>query len=144
MSSVARTPTGFDIHIPFVEHIGLHLLEKRDGLARMRLEPRPEFENSWGAIHGGVLLSVLDVVLSSSSRSLDETCIGATTVEIKTNFISASRGVMLAEGRAQRAGRSLIYAEGELRDEGGTLLAKATGTFKLVYPKLDTSVNGEL
>jgi uncharacterized protein (TIGR00369 family) len=133
LSSVSSLPTGFDIHIPFVEHIGLRLLEKRDGIARMRLDPRPEFENSWGAIHGGVLLSVLDVVLSSSSRSLDETCIGATTVEIKTNFIAASRGVMLAEGRAQRAGRSLIYAEGELRDEEGALLAKATGTFKLLY-----------
>ena len=60
--------------------------------SRMRLDPRPEFENSWGSIHGGVLMSVLDVVLSSSGRSLDETCIGATTVEIKINFIAAARG----------------------------------------------------
>jgi acyl-coenzyme A thioesterase PaaI-like protein len=41
---------------------------------------------------------------------------------------------VLADGRAQRAGRSLIYSEGDVRDAGGTLLAKASGTFKLVYP----------
>jgi acyl-coenzyme A thioesterase PaaI-like protein len=41
---------------------------------------------------------------------------------------------VLAEARAQRAGRSLIFSEGELRSEDGTLLAKATGTFKLLYP----------
>jgi len=42
---------------------------------------------------------------------------------------------VIAEGRAQRAGRSLLFAEGELRDGGGTVVAKATGTFKLVYPR---------
>jgi len=31
-----------------------------------------------------------------------------------------------------------IFSEGELRSEDGTLLAKATGTFKLLYPKLET------
>ena len=127
--------TGFDIHVPFVEHLGLRMLEKRPGHARMRLDPKPEFENSWGGMHGGVLLTLLDVVLSTAGRSLDPQCYGAATVEIKTNFIAAARGAVLAEARAQRAGRSLIFSEGELRDEAGTLLAKATGTFKLFYPK---------
>jgi acyl-coenzyme A thioesterase PaaI-like protein len=57
---------------------------------------------------------------------------GATTV---SNFLAAATGSLLTEGRAQRAGRSLIFAEGEVRDADGTLLAKASGTFKLLYPK---------
>jgi len=73
--------------------------------------------------------------LASAWRSLDEECNGALTVEIKVNFIAAATGIVLAEGRAQRAGRSLIFSEGELRSEDGALLAKATGTFKLLYPK---------
>ena len=48
--------------------------------------------------------------------------------------MGAAKGAVLGEGRAQRAGRSLIFSEGELRAEDGTLLAKATGTFKLLYP----------
>jgi len=133
--AMTRTATGFDIHVPFVEHLGLQLLEKRNGVVRMRLEPQPEFENSWGSMHGGALMTLLDVALATAVRSLDEHCNGAMTVEIKVNFIAAAVGPVLAEGRAQRAGRSLIFSEGELRSEDGTLLAKATGTFKLLYPK---------
>ena len=128
------TQTNVDIHIPFVEHLGIQLLEKADGIMRLRFTPRAEHLNSWNGIHGGVLMSLLDVALSSAARSLDVGCIGATTVELKANFLSAATDAVLGEGRAQRAGRSLIFAEGELRRLDGTLVAKGTGTFKLIYP----------
>jgi uncharacterized protein (TIGR00369 family) len=127
--------TNFDIHVPFVEHLGMRLLEKADGRSLIQFDPRPEHLNSWNGVHGGVLLSVLDVALSSAARALDPACIGATTIEMKTNFLAAATGPILTEGRAQRAGRSLIFAEGEVRDADGMLLAKASGTFKLLYPK---------
>jgi uncharacterized protein (TIGR00369 family) len=131
---MAEQKAGFNIHVPFVEHLGVRITERGDGLARLRLDSRPELENSWGSVHGGVLMTLLDVALASAGRSLDDKCNGALTVEMKVNFIAAAAGAVLGEGRAQRAGRSLIFAEGELRSEDGTLLAKATGTFKLLYP----------
>jgi uncharacterized protein (TIGR00369 family) len=127
--------TRFDINIPFVEHLGLQLLEKGDGRVRIRLEPRPEHLNSWNGVHGGVLMTLLDAALSSAARSLDPACIGATTVEMKINFLSAASGPVIAEGFAQRTGRSLIFSEGEASDSSGKVLAKASGTFKLIYPK---------
>ena len=131
---MAAQKAGFDIHVPFVEHLGVQILQKGDGVVRLRLDPRPELENSWGSVHGGVLMTLLDVALASAGRSLDDGCNGALTVEMKVNFIAAANGPVLGEGRAQRADRSLIFSEGELRAEDGTLLAKATGTFKLLYP----------
>lgn len=124
----------FDITMPFVELLGFRLLEKRDGTARVAFEPKPEHFNSWKAIHGGAVMSLLDVALSSACRALDDSCIGCLTVEIKVNFIAAAAGPVVAEARAQRAGRSLLFSEGELRDESGATLAKAVGTFKLIYP----------
>ena len=132
---MAQQKAGFDIHVPFVEHLGMQITEKKSGLVRLRLDPRPELENSWGSLHGGVLMTLLDVALASAGRALDDSCNGALTVEMKVNFIAAATGPVLGEGRAQRAGRSLIFSEGELTSEDGTLLAKATGTFKLLYPK---------
>jgi uncharacterized protein (TIGR00369 family) len=123
---MAQQKAGFDIHVPFVEHLGMRITDKRPGLVRLRLDPRPELENSWGSLHGGVL--------ASAGRALDDNCNGALTVEMKVNFIAAATGPVLGEGRARRAGRSLIFSEGELTSEDGTLLAKATGTFKLLYP----------
>jgi uncharacterized protein (TIGR00369 family) len=132
--SAAQTGAGdFDVLIPFVEHLGFRLLEKSGGRARVAFRPGPEHLNSWNAIHGGGVMTLLDVALSSACRGLDTACIGATTVEMKVNFIGPARGEVVAEGRAQRAGRSLIFAEGELRDAAGAVVAKATGTFKLVY-----------
>jgi len=132
---MAEQKAGFNIHVPFVEHLGINILERGDGVVKLRLDPRPELANSWGSVHGGVLMTMLDVALASAGRALDDTCNGALTVEMKVNFIAAASGAVLGEGRAQRAGRSLIFSEGELRGEDGTLLAKATGTFKLLYPK---------
>mgnify|MGYP001282409225 CR=1 FL=1 len=131
---MAEAKAGFYIHVPFIEHLGIRILEKGDGVVKVRLDPRPEFANSWGSLHGGALMTLLDVALASAGRSLDDKCNGALTVEIKVNFIAAANGPVLGEGRAQRAGRSLIFSEGELRSEDGTLLAKATGTVKLLYP----------
>lgn len=131
---MAEQKAGFNIHVPFVEHLDIRIVEKSEGLVKLRLDPRPELANSWGSVHGGVLMTMLDVALASAGRSLDENCNGALTVEMKVNFIAAATGPVLGEGRAQRAGRSLIFSEGELRGEDGTLLAKATGTFKLLYP----------
>lgn len=125
----------FDITMPFIELLGFELLHKKDGVARIKLEPTAEHLNSWNSLHGGVVMTLLDVALSSSARALDATCSGCATVEMKTNFLAGARGAVIAEGRAQRAGKSLIYAEGELRDAQGALLAKASGTFKLLYPK---------
>ena len=135
---MAAQKAGFNIHVPFLEHLGIRILDKTPGTVRLRLDPRPELENSWGSMHGGVLMTLLDVALASAGRSLDESCNGALTVEIKVNFIAAASGAVLGVGRAQRAGRSLIFSEGELTSEEGVLLAKATGTFKLLYPKPET------
>jgi uncharacterized protein (TIGR00369 family) len=132
---VGSKATSFDINVPFVEHLGLKLIEKGEGRALIRFEPGPEHLNSWKGVHGGALMTLLDVALSSAARSLDPVCIGAATVEMKANFLAAATGPILAEGFAQRAGRSLIFAEGAVSDPAGTVLAKASGTFKLVYPK---------
>jgi uncharacterized protein (TIGR00369 family) len=123
----------FDIVMPFVEMLGFEMVHKKDGVARISLEPRTDHLNSWKSLHGGVVMTLLDVALSSAARSLDETCIGCATVEMKTNFLAGASGTVVAEGRAQRAGRSLIFAEGELRDAAGRVQAKANGTFKLLY-----------
>jgi uncharacterized protein (TIGR00369 family) len=124
----------FDIDIPFVHLLGIELLEKADGRARIGFTPAPDHLNSWKGIHGGVVMSLLDTALSTASRSLDPACIGCSTVEMKTNFLAAATGPVVTIGRAQRAGRSLIYAEGEVADAQGNVFAKANGTFKLIYP----------
>ena len=127
-------PSGLDMVVPYAEKLGVRAGHKREGDVGLLVDLREEHLNSWQVAAGGVLMSVLDIVMGLSAKSLDEASIGATTVELKTNFIKAATGRITARGRAQRAGRSLVFAEGELHNDARELVARATGTFKLRYP----------
>jgi len=125
---------GFAITIPYAGHLGIHRLAEAPGRVTAGLTIVPELMNSWHVAHGGALMSLLDVTCGMSAKSLDPQATGATTVELKVNFLAAATGDLVAEGHARRAGRSLVFVEGEVRDAAGQVLAKATGTFKLRLP----------
>lgn len=126
--------TGLDIYVPFAEDLGVRRTEAQPGRVKLVLALRPEHMNSWHVAHGGVVMGLLDIAMGMSAKSLDPESTGATTIELKTNFLKAATGTVTSEGKAIRAGRSLVFVEGELRGEDGALLAKASGTFKLRYP----------
>lgn len=129
--------TGLDIYVPYAEDLGIQLLHREPGSVCIALDLREEHMNSWEVAHGGIIMGLLDIAMGMSAKSLEPESNGATTVEMKTNFLKAAVGRVTAEGFAQRAGRSLVYVEAELRNEEEELLAKATGTFKLRFPKTE-------
>lgn len=125
----------FGLTIPFGDYVGIEPLEQGDGFVRTALEIKPELMNSWGVAHGGAVMTLLDLTLGMAARSVDMRSNGSITVELKVNFIKAATGRVHAEGRATRCGKSLVFSEGEVRDAGDDLCAKATGTFKLLLPR---------
>ena len=61
---------------------------------------------------------------------------GYTTLEFKVNLVRAltvATGEVRAEGRIVHAGQRVATAEGDIRDDGGRILAHATTTC-LVFP----------
>ena len=58
---------------------------------------------------------------------------GCNTLEIKVAFYQPARlgQLVTAEGWVERMGRSTVFLEGELRDEAGSVLAKASSTARL-------------
>jgi uncharacterized protein (TIGR00369 family) len=127
--------SGLDMNIPFAEKLGVRMVHRRVGDVGLELELIDDHMNSWQMAHGGVIMSMFDIVMGTSAKTLDDASSGATTVELKTNFLKAATGRVTARALAQRAGRSLVFVEGELRNEPQDLLARATGTFKLRYPR---------
>jgi uncharacterized protein (TIGR00369 family) len=126
--------SGFDIDIPYAEYLGIRRVSVEPGHVTAALTIQAELQNSWHVAHGGSIMSLLDVTCGMSAKSLDSHANGATTVELKVNFLASATGEVIAEGYARKAGRSLVFVEGEVRDAAGHVLAKATGTFKLRYP----------
>ena len=129
----------FGVTIPFVEELGIRLVEQNRERAIVSLKHRPQLLNSWGAAHGGVLMTMLDLVMSMAVRGHYNVRAGVLTVDMSVAFLNASTGDVFAEGRVLHAGRSTAFCEGEARDSEGRILSKAIGTFKLLPEKKDTS-----
>ncbi|MFZ5520328.1 MAG: PaaI family thioesterase [Pseudomonadota bacterium] len=126
----------FPVHIPFVELLGLELLSMGDGRAELRLPPRPEHQNSFHIPHGGVVMTVLDVVMAHAARSLNVDGQGqqhgVVTIEMKTSFMKAGSGVLTARGEVLHRTATLAFCDGRLVDASGACCAQATGTFKFL------------
>ncbi|NLD55501.1 MAG: PaaI family thioesterase [Burkholderiaceae bacterium] len=147
----------FPAPIPYIESLGVELLEMADGRSVAAMTPKPEHRNSWGVVHGGVLMALLDFAMSMASRSAVRPAgagsaeagtpsapakpaaaaeaaapptEGSLTVEMKTSFLRPARGRLTVTGRCLQPGRSLSFCEAEIADAGGALIARASGTFK--------------
>ena len=124
----------FSVHIPFVAHLGFALQKFEGGEAEIAFNPKPEHDNSFNVVHGGASMTLLDVAMAHAARSV-EPAMGCVTIEMKTSFMRAAKGPLLAKGRLLHRTATLAFTEGSIVDAAGKLCAHATGTFKFV-PRL--------
>jgi uncharacterized protein (TIGR00369 family) len=132
MLSPVSKPQPFPSDIPFLHDLGVEFMGMADGRAEVALTLQPRHMNSWHVTHGGVVMTLLDVVMSMAGRSLDPDARGGVTIEMKTSFMEPggrSGGRIVARGHAFHRSRTMCFCEGELWD-GERLVAKAMGTFK--------------
>ena len=124
----------FPVHIPFVQLLGFELQRVDPGAAEIHLELREELTNSWGVAHGGVTMTLLDVVMASAARSPakagEAAQPGVVTIEMKTSFMRPGQGRLIATGRRLHMTASLAFCEGTLYGANGELVGHASGTFK--------------
>ncbi|MGX5651254.1 PaaI family thioesterase [Hydrogenophaga borbori] len=126
----------FSVRIPFVDLLGFRLERMEGGEAQMAYDPAPEHLNSFDVVHGGVGMTLLDVVMAHAARSLQPD-MGCVTIEMKTSFVRAAKGPLLARGLVLHRTATMAFTEGRVLDAGGQLCSHATGTFKFV-PRLPT------
>lgn len=124
---------------PFLQLVGGELEERGEGYVRFSLELRPHHTNPHGVMHGGVVTTLMDEAAASVIASLRgrEAVAAAphTPVAMSVSFLSAARSgqEVVVEGRALRLGRSVAFAEAEVRRRPGEeLIAKGRFTFVIL------------
>jgi len=61
---------------------------------------------------------------------------GLVNIDLKLNYLkSISTGIMTAQGRCIRAGRTINYAEASVKDKEGNLIAHGTSTLMVLPGK---------
>ncbi|EDQ90056.1 uncharacterized protein MONBRDRAFT_16317, partial [Monosiga brevicollis MX1] len=86
--------------------------------------------NSYGMLHGGATMTIIDIVGTLALLSRDVNKAGV-SVEVNTSFISAAREgeQLIAEGRVLRLGRKLGYTQVDIiNPKTGQLVATGRHT----------------
>jgi uncharacterized protein (TIGR00369 family) len=94
-------------------------------------QPDESMYNPIGAVHGGLMCTLLDSVTGCALHSTLPVGKGYTTVEIKVNYLKAVRlgsGVLTATGTVVKAGARVGFTEGVVTDGSGAVVATATAT----------------
>jgi uncharacterized protein (TIGR00369 family) len=121
----------FGVEIPFVAHLGFELKQFEGGLSQIDYDPKPEHLNSFNVVHGGASMTLLDVTMAVAARSVAPE-MGVVTIEMKTSFMQAARGPLVAKGKLIHRTKTMAFTEASIFDAEGKICAHATGTFKYV------------
>ena len=114
---------------PAARLIGFEVPESGGGRAVVTLQAGPQHTNPMGTMHGGILCDIADAAMGIAFASTLGAGESFTTVELKINFLRPVRQALLrAEGRVVHRGRTIGYAECDVLDENGKLIAKSNST----------------
>lgn len=122
---------------PISSHIGLGIVAVSDGDIVMTAEPHESHYNPIGSVHGGFFATLLDSVCGCAVHSTLPAGVGYTSLELKVSFlrgITADTGTVTAHGWVTKRGRSAAFAEGDIRDSQGRVLATASSTLLVIGP----------
>jgi uncharacterized protein (TIGR00369 family) len=131
MTSDTKPVEYFGLKIPFLAHLGVVPEYAKDGKSRISLDLKPEYENSFGIAHGGVIMTLLDFAMGAAARSISDVPLGAMTIDMSVSFLRPSIGKIVVEGTILKPGKTINYCEAIVLNEAGEITAKSSGTFML-------------
>ncbi|MGK5115327.1 PaaI family thioesterase [Geodermatophilus sp. CPCC 205506] len=107
-----------------------------EGTVEFRCLPDESAYNPIGVVHGGLVCTLLDSVAGCAVHSTLPSGVGYTSLEIEVSCLRPVRnggGELTAIGRVTKPGRRAAFADGEVRDGDGRLIATVSSTC-LVFP----------
>ena len=108
----------------FREHAGLQV----DG-STVAVDATDEHLNPHGAVHGGLLATMLDVAMSGAVAETGGT--SPMTVSLTVTYLEPGRpGRLEARAKVRKRGKRLLVVEGEVVQDGD-VLADALATFSV-------------
>jgi uncharacterized protein (TIGR00369 family) len=115
---------------PFVRHMGMRISALGWGTAMFELEAAAFRMQPFQVMHGGNLATLIDsATFWSCYLAMGSDDDGLASVDLKLNYLAPARLEPLrCEARLIKGGKTLLYAEGEVRAPDGRLLAHGTST----------------
>ncbi|MFC1828777.1 PaaI family thioesterase [Thermodesulfobacteriota bacterium] len=121
---------------PFPKHLSMKLKSIGIGAARVELEVLECHLQPFQMVHGGVLATLIDTATFwSVFLKLPEDA-GMVNIDLKLNYLKpVNEGLLVAEGRSIRSGRTISYAEASVKNTDGEIIAHGTSTLMALQGK---------
>ena len=99
------------------------------GTIEIAFHPDDRMLNPQGSIQGGFVAAMLDDTMGPALVSMSAGTLMPRSIDLNVSFIRpVMPGRVIGRGRVVKAGKSVVFLEGELFDEQGDLLARATSS----------------
>ena len=116
--------------VPFTRLLGARREFSEGGRARLVLDPRPELGNVIGAVHGGVVFTLMDVAMASAAVSLFDFTRTAVTLNMNSSFLEPGRGTLAADAEVVQHDDSVAWCRASVTDAEGRVIAQAQASFR--------------
>ena len=115
---------------PFVRHMGMRITDLAWGRATFEMAAAEFRLQPFNVVHGGNLATLIDTAAFwACFLPLDSDDDGLASVDLKLNYLAPARVEPLhCAGTLIKAGKTLSYAEAEVRAGDGRLIAHGTST----------------
>lgn len=125
---------GFIVGAPFARVLGVVVDRIDVDRVRLTLPYRDDVTTIGDLVHGGAIAGLVDVAATAAcwaSPDLDPNARG-TTIGFAINYLNAGRAQdLIADAEVIQRGRAISVADVHVRSADGTLVARATVTYKL-------------
>ena len=119
--------------IPFVQLVGMELIEMRDGEATVNLKMRDELRQPHGLLHGGATASVIDTAMAFAVVTKLNDDQKASTVDLNVYYLRpVTKGEISCTAKIVKAGKTLLTVSAEVFDDEKKLVATALSTYMKV------------
>ena len=117
---------------PFARLLGVEVVSQTDEAVELALDAKLDHEREGGILHGGVMMSLLDMAMAGTVARTLEPGQSTASVSITTDFLRpAGQGRLVARATLTRRGATMAFPVGELFDAHGKLVARATGVWAI-------------
>lgn len=111
----------------FRDHVGLTVEQDEDGTSRVVVDAADHHLNDSGAVHGGVLATLIDAAMGTAVSSTGGDA--PVTVSLTVAYLEPGRaGRLEARARVRKRGKRLMVVEAEVVQDGD-VVADALATF---------------
>lgn len=134
-SNLAKTlEESFGQH-PVRRFLAFRILELMPGRCEMEVDFKPEFDNTTGAVHGGILSMLADTAAACALATVFGGEMNFVTSNLNIHFLRRTSSAVRARANVVKKGARISVVSAELFDDSGRLVSTALCDFVQLEPR---------